>query len=152
MTWTYGGTPGRETPEERRDAVRSLVGDVVQSDQQIQDEEIAFFLAESRENVYSAASLVARNIAAKYARLVDSNVDSGGIQVSYSQRQANYESLANSLKREASRRGEVSIFTVGAGGISNIDVDRVRSNSDRVKPVFSVGMLSEDDSASGRVK
>jgi len=83
MAFSYDETNlSTDTAAGRLNAVRLLVGDTDTTDQQIQDEEITFALSQNGNNVYLTASWVARSIAAKYARLVDTDLD-GQLAESY---------------------------------------------------------------------
>jgi len=123
--------------------VRLLVGDTDTSDQQLQDEEILFFLTQTSDDVYLAASISASTIAAKYGRLVDVTLDNSNIKASYSQRQKNYLDLSRKLERKANRFGSKSLGLPDAGGLSVSEVSEVRADSDRVSSMFSVDALSE---------
>lgn len=138
MTWTYGGTPGSSTAAERRDSVRYLVGDTDTSDQQTTDEEISFALTQASNNVYGAASIVCRAIAAKYARLVSTSFDS--VRIQYGERQDHYEKLAVQREREAKRFGG-GLGTPVAGGISISEMDAVEDDADRPQPAFRRGQF-----------
>lgn len=134
MAWTYNNAPGTSSATGRRDAVRWLVGDTDTSDQQVTDEEVTFALSEAGDNVYSAAALVARGIAGKYARLVDNSFET--VDTSYSDRQKHYQQLATKLEQEARSRGG-RLGTPVAGGISIDTMDSVEDDSDRPDPAFT---------------
>ena len=123
---------GTTTASGRRNAVRFLVGDTDSTDAQVQDDEIAFALAQSADNVYSAAAYVCRTIAAKYARRVDTDLD-GALRASYSDLYSHYISLADSLDAEAKKQNGLG---VKAGGISKASISVVRQDTDRVTPPF----------------
>ena len=127
------------TSSGRLNTVRLLVGDTDTSDQQIQDEEIFFALSEHSDNVYSAAAFACRFIAAKYARLVTTQLD-GALQSNYSDLQKHYAALEASIKAldRESNGGKLGVY---AGGISIADMAAVDSNPDRVKPAFSIGQF-----------
>jgi hypothetical protein len=148
MTWTYGGAPGTDSAATRRDAVRFLVGDTDTTDQQITDEEITFALSQTSNDIYRAAAISCRSIAAKYAREVDSSVES--IRVAASQRQAHYTSLAVKMEKQASKYGSSGLGVPLVGGISEADIESVREDDDRVRPVFRHDMFRnppDDDEA-----
>ena len=72
MAWSYDPTDlDKDTASGRLNTVRLLVGDTDTSDQQAQNEEITFALSETNNNVYYAASWVARTVASQYARKVN---------------------------------------------------------------------------------
>jgi hypothetical protein len=123
--------------------VRHLVGDVDASDQQVQNEEIFFSLSQASDDIYEAASLTARAIAARYGRLVDTSVDQTGIQASYSQRQKHYMDLAFELDRQAKKYGGATLGVPSAGGLSRSEVMAVDSDDDRVPSMFVIDALRE---------
>ena len=123
---------GTTTASGRRNSVRFLVGDTDVLDVQAKDEEIAFALAQSSDNIYEAAAFVCRTIAAKYSRRVDTDLD-GALSASYSDLYAHYISLADSLEAEAKKQNGLG---VKAGGISKAAISVVRQDTDRVAPSF----------------
>ena len=140
--WTYDETAlGTGTPEERKNAVRLRVGDTNTDDQQIQDEEILFALSQTGTNIYSASAWVCRSIASKYSRYVDTDLD-GQLSEKYSQLQAHYKALADTLEYE----GKVTSGSIGvkAGGISQATVEVVQSLGDRVIPSFTRDQFLND--------
>lgn len=127
--WTYDPTNlGTATAAEQLDSVRFLVGDTDTNDQQVQDEEIAFALEQTGSNIYYAASWVARGIAAKYSRLVDTDLD-GQLAESYSQLQTHYSKLSDRLEYQ----GKTTSGGIGfaAGGLSRARMKAVESDTDR---------------------
>lgn len=127
--WTYDPTTlGTSSSAERLNTVRFLVGDTDTTDQQVQNEEITFALSESGDSVYRAASWVAKGIAAKYARLVDTELD-GQLSENYSQLQEHYKNLSNELSYLATKTGASLGFA--AGGLSKATIESVESNTDR---------------------
>jgi hypothetical protein len=145
MAWTYTATPGTTSDATRRDAVRLFVGDTDTLDQQLQDSEISFFLTQSSNDLYLAASIAASTLAAKYGRLVDTVLDDSNIRASYSQRQKNYSELALQMERKAAKFGTKSLGLPDAGGISVSEVSSVRLETDRVTAMFAVDELARDN-------
>lgn len=148
MSWTYSARPGTTTASSRLDAVRHLVGDVDSSDQQIQNEEILFALSQAGDDVYGAAALTARAIAARYGRLVDTSVDQTGISANYSQRQKHYHELSTELEKQSKKYGSTGLGMPDAGGLSLSEVHSVEEDPDRVPSMFTVDELivgSRDD-------
>lgn len=96
MSFTYSGDPG-VTPG---DAVRFLVGDIVEEDALLSDEEIAFLIElwKDKNSIYYAASMAAEAIAAKFAREVTVSSDSQSVSTSELQRK--YLDLAARLLRQ----------------------------------------------------
>lgn len=146
MTFTYAKNPGTETPAQRKDSVRLLVGDTDYDDKQLEDEEIFFSLSTASNDIFAAGAICARLIAAKYARLVDTTVDETGIRARYDQRQKSYSDLAVRLDNQSKQYGVGGTLGVpAAGGISVSDVKSADTDSDRVKSVFTVSRLVEFD-------
>ena len=135
MAWTYSGDPSSSD----KDAVRFLIGDTDTNDQLVQDEEINWALTEG--GVYYAASLTARSISAKFARRADFEV-SKDLKVSYSKTAENYNKLADTMDRKASKLAP----TPFAGGISVSDKESREEDTDRVKPVFRKSNFMDDES------
>lgn len=96
MGWTYSGNPNSSL----KDQVRFMIGDTVEANPLIQDEEIYFCLAEVNQNLYRAASNVCYNLAAQFTGLAQSESKSvGGLDISksYGDRAQRYERLAKDL-------------------------------------------------------
>jgi len=84
MAWSYSAADlSNTTSSGRLNTVRLLVGDTDTTDQQVQNEEINFSLAENNDNTYLSASWIARVISSKYARLVTTKLD-GALSSNYS--------------------------------------------------------------------
>jgi hypothetical protein len=118
------------------DAVRFLVGDTTQP-YQLTDLEIEFAL-DQNANIYSAAAIASRALAARYARRVDTKFET--VESKYGQLQQHYETLARHLDTQAKRRG--ALGTPVAGGISRAEVEAAEANADRVKPFFGANMFN----------
>ena len=143
MAWSYDeGNLNTDDTLGRLNAVRLLIGDTDTNDQQVQDEEIVFGLAQANNNVYSAGAWVCRTLAAKYSRNVDSEI-SGALKESASQLQDHYNSLADNLEYQGSKLGGLGI---AAGGIRVSTVDGIRANTNRVKPEFNKDQFKIDTS------
>ena len=136
MTWAYSGDPSVST----KDEVRFLIGDTDTTDQQISDEEITYAIANAGSTKLAAA-IVARAIAAKYARFVSKSV--GDLSIQYAQRQQHYHDLADILQAE----GNLVSVAPYAGGISVADKTAQESDTDRVLPSFTKGMHDGDGSS-----
>ena len=133
MTFTYDFDDlNTTTATGRRNAVRFLVGDTDPLDVQVQDDEIAFALTESGDNVYEAGAYCCRAIAAKYSRRVDTELD-GALSASYSDLHSHYLALAESLEAESKKQSGLG---VKAGGLSKAAISVVRQDTDRVTPSF----------------
>lgn len=138
MSFTYDETDLDEnTSSGRLNIVRLLLGDTNSLDQQLQDEEINFSLSMENDNPHLAASKSARYISAKYARLVDVELD-GQLREDYSQLRYSYSELAENLYSEyASSKAALGI---SSGGISTNEMERVRCDKNRPKS-FYVGQF-----------
>jgi hypothetical protein len=112
------------------DAVRFLLGDTG-TPSQLSDAEITFAL-DQNANIYGAAALCARALAARYARQVDTRFET--VESKYSQLRSSFENLARSLDQQAKRSGGMGLPM--AGGISKAEVETVDADTDRVKPFF----------------
>jgi hypothetical protein len=146
-SWTYdptqlGTTAGTGTPLHQ---VRRLIGDVKYSDQQMWDEEINFALAQRGYNpaspatsgvIYAAAADCCRNLSAELARQVD--IVQGELKTNYSNRAKAYMLLSRRYEFFASVRG---LGVVYGGGLSIADKQAQESNTDRVSPNFTIGMM-----------
>jgi hypothetical protein len=131
MTWSYNTNLLAINP---KDAVRLLIGDVLQSDPQMQDEEIAYLVA-SRGTLYGAAAECCRALAAKFGRTVDQQA--GTTKLSYSQLAKAYTLKSIEFETKATLSGAATPY---AGGISLSDKQLQDLNQDRVQPAFTKGM------------
>lgn len=132
MAWSYDATNlDTTTASGRLNIVRLLVGDTDTTDQQIQDEEITFALSAESDDVYGAASWIAKSLAAKYSRFVDIELD-GQLAENYSQLREHYQSLSNSLKTQSKTYS--ATLGVKAGGIKISEMETAEELTDRVKP------------------
>lgn len=96
MSWTYSADP----TSSNKDAVRWLVGDTNPDAPLVQDEEINFCLMEFNGEIYRAASVTARNIAAFFTSEAQSSSKSvGGLSLSksFGDKAQRYERLSKSL-------------------------------------------------------
>ncbi|HEY9819116.1 MAG TPA: hypothetical protein V6D20_25385 [Candidatus Obscuribacterales bacterium] len=135
MTWSYDPTDlDNDTASGRINVVRLLVGDTDTNDQQVQDEEITFALTQTSNNTYNAASYIAANIAAKYARKVTVELD-GALRGEYGELYRHYQKLASQLRQDSQRYNGASLG-LAVGGVSIATIEAVRANTDRVKPSF----------------
>lgn len=134
MAWSYDATDlDTATSSGRLNSVRLLIGDTDTNDQQVQDEEVTFALSENSNNVYLAASWLARTISSQYARKVDVQLD-GALSAKYSQLSQQYYKLAERLEYQGKKAN--ATLGVKAGGISIASVESVRQNTDRILPAF----------------
>lgn len=139
MAFTYDPSDlDTSTSSGRLNTVRLLVGDTNSADVQTQNEEIQFALSQHSDNVYSAGEFICKIIAAKYSRLVTTQLD-GALSSNYSDLAKQYSSLASSIKQMGiDARGGIRF---SAGGISISDMTATELNTDRVKPAFKIGQF-----------
>lgn len=86
----------------RVNAARLWVGDTDTSDEQLTDEEYNFYLGISNDSPIKCAVLVAYALGAKYARLVDTELE-GVLKEDYSQLSENYYRLSATLKMQSAQ-------------------------------------------------
>jgi hypothetical protein len=108
--------------------VRFLVGD---TENTLTNRDILFALDQT-SNIYGAAAICARALAARYARRVDTRFET--VETKYSQLRDSYEQLARSLDQQAKRKGGMGLPI--AGGISKTEIESVQASTDRVRPFF----------------
>ena len=134
MAWSYDPTDlNTTTASGRLNTVRLLVGDTDTTDQQVQNEEVTFSLTENGNNVYYSGAWIARAIASKYSRKVNTEL-SGALKADYSDLVTHYNSLADNLEYQ----GKTSGASVGvlAGGITKSKVEAVRQDTNRIEGSF----------------
>lgn len=134
MSWSYDPTDlDTTTASGRLNTVRLLVGDTDTLDQQVQNEEIMFALAENNNNIYYSSAWVCRTISSQYARRVTTQLD-GALSANYSDLIKHYAQRADTLEYQ----GKTSGAAVGilAGGITKSGVEAVRANTNRIEGSF----------------
>jgi hypothetical protein len=134
MAWTYDPTVIGTTPLYQ---VRNMIGDTVQANPQLQDEEVKFWLTQ-RSSVWGAAAECCRALATQYSRSVDQAA--GSTTNKYSQMAKAYASRAAAFESRAAIMGAAMPY---AGGISITDKLNQEMNADRVEPQFNVGMTDD---------
>ena len=140
MSWSYDETNlDTETSAGRINVVRFLIGDTDTNDQLVQNEEITFALGQSSENVYYGAAFCANTLAAKFARLVDTELD-GALSSKYSGLYKKFRGLSLQLKQDAVRQSGRA-FNVYAGGINIPTIESVRKDRNRPSSSFKVDMF-----------
>ena len=134
MAWSYDPTDlDTTTASGRLNTVRLLVGDTETLDQQVQNEEITFGLSENGDNIYYAGAWIARAIASKYSRKVNTSLD-GALKADYSDLAKQYKVLADDLEYQGKTSG--AVIGVLAGGITKSSVNAVRANTNRIESSF----------------
>ena len=147
MAWSYDESDLETTSAFGRiNTVRLLLGDTDSNDQQVQNEEIIFALAQTNNNVYYAAAWCARIVSAKYSRKVDTSIDNA-ISADYSNLSVQYQKLAESLEYQGKKSG--AVVGIKAGGITKSGVDAIRSNTNRITPSFRRDRFRNPPSYSG---
>ena len=137
MSWSYDVSDlNTTTSSGRLNSVRLLVGDTDTSDQLVQNEEITFALAQVGDNVYYAGSWICKAIAAKFSRMVDTQLD-GALSAKYSDRVKQYQLLSIQIEAQGKKTSGKALGAFG-GGISVIDMTSAREDTDRVKPAFTI--------------
>ena len=129
MAWTYSGNPATST----KDTVRYFVGDTQLDSPLTTDEEIAWALSQTGDEVYAAAVCVAKAISAYFSTLAETT-EIGPIKIQYGKRAETYEKKAVDLDNRAST--QFSSIIPYAGGISQSDKDSVDQDN---ATVFRIG-------------
>lgn len=132
MTWSYNTNL---LATNAKDAVRLLIGDVLDCDPQIQDEEIVYLIS-SRGTLYGAAAECCRALAAKFSRSVDQQA--GTSKLFYSQMAKAYTVKAFEFENKSAQFGAAMPYS---GGISLNDKQLQEMNTDRTLPLFTKGMM-----------
>jgi len=136
--WTY--TPDAD-PVADKDKVRLAIGDVISTDQQLQDSEIVGLLT-TYGSVRSASAEAARILAFKYARQADKWV--GDLKILASQKSRMYLDLYKSLVGESGT--VMPIWAVPtAGGVYVGDKESQAANDALVKPSFTRNAMDYRD-------
>lgn len=128
MSWTYN--PTDNTPLYQ---VRLYTGDNDATDPLLQDEEIAFILADEGNDVYRAVVTACETLAAKYSRRATSGGQQNGVLAQH------FMDLARRFRRKMARSG-ISPFV---GGQSIAAKANNTQNPDLVQPSFSRDQFSE---------
>lgn len=131
MTWSYSIA---DLATSAKDQVRAQIGDVLSTDPQLQDEEIATFIT-GRGSILGACADCCRAIASKFSRSVTQKA--GGSAANFSDLAKAYREMALQFEARAAAGGSALPY---AGGISNADKLSQELNDDRVSPQFAIGM------------
>jgi hypothetical protein len=119
---------------ERINNVRFLVGDTDSTNYAISNDNIAFTLTQAGDDVYGAAAICARALAAKYSVDVDTKFET--VSSSYSQLSKNYMALAIRLEAQSKKFGKRGLGIPLAGGIRVSEMDAADLDDDRLLPKF----------------
>lgn len=136
MAFTYDASTNRGK-------VRLLIGDNDSTDVLLQDDEVDFFLTDTSNNLYLAASFAAQAIAAQFSRLADTTVEE--VSKKYSQQAAQYTKLSLLLESK-SKRVASSIPDAVISGISRDKIRTQRKDEDRVQGKFYIDRFSNPPS------
>src|SRR5258706_5944624 len=131
VSWTYDPALITTSPLMQ---VRRLLGDVLASDQQVQDEEILWSLG--GWTIKGATAEMANSLAFQLARQVD--VVQGELKTNFSNRSKQYAALARQMKLLANTSAMPY-----AGAISIADKINVQSDPDRPPPDFQRGQFDD---------
>ncbi len=123
MSWTYSGDPTKSY----LDAIRFLIGDVVEDEPLLSDEEIVYLYKSSSNRINRAAAEACEAIAASFMREADVAV--GGMRVNLANKASQYLYLARILRQKTA----TDIPT----GVTSKERDYL----------FSIGMFSKDSKA-----
>lgn len=136
MTASYSGNPATSPV----DATRFLIGDTDPCQWYLQNDEIAYVLAQYNNSPPNAAIPCVYRIIAKLTRLADESV--GQVKISYSQKSKAYRVMIQDLRNQIAT-GDITPY---AGGIAVSDVINVNCNGNRVRPDFTKQMFSNRES------
>jgi hypothetical protein len=131
VTWTYNPAMIQTTPLFQ---ARFLIGDTIENDQQLADEEINFAM-NVRSSIWGAAATCCFTLSAKLSRKADTVT--GELHTLFSAQAKAYAA------RAAQYEDKSTIFGGGVpivGGISVTEKVNQIENSDRVVPNFNLGM------------
>ena len=128
MSWTYSGDP-TSSP---KDQIRFELGDTVESDPLLQDEEINFCMA--RESAYyGQLARACEAVAMRFSREASTKV--GALSLDLSARAQQWTDRAVVYRKRA-----VGSHAPYAGGMSQAEKESDRDNTDRTGPYFRKDM------------
>lgn len=130
MTWEYSGDPSTST----KDEVRFLIGDTNDADQQLQDEEVEYLIAEHGSATGSAVAAL-RVLGSRYSTLAVKSKAVGDLRIEYTDRSKAYMDLADSISGGATAYTPIPQAT----GILVADKLAADQDPDRVQPNFKIG-------------
>ena len=133
MTWSYKNPDNNST-----DLIRFLIGDTIESDPLLQDEEVNYFLNTVKLSINASACECVLAIIAKISREYDQSV--GPVKYTLSQRVKHFKELLKKL--EVKRSTGVSPY---CGGISISDTESIKSDTDRIEPRFTRDLDEKDE-------
>jgi phosphoribosylamine-glycine ligase len=136
MTATYTNRPGVRDI----DTVRREIDDRdcdPETDALLSDEEIQYYI-DSNSHILLAAAAAAESVAMTFAS-DGATKQVGDLRIDYGTegRSASYTTMADKLRKRAYKKAGANIY---AGGVSQSDKTAIESDTDRVQPVFTIGM------------
>lgn len=135
MAWNYDATLlSEDTSVGRLYIIRLITGDTDTDDQQLQDEEIYWYLTRHGDSIRYAAMDAVRGLIAKYSRDVDMWM--GHTRVGAAGRQRNYRMLLDYLENDMT----TALVEILVGGQSWSEKEAIHEDTDVVQPSFIIGM------------
>jgi len=131
MTWTYSGDPSSSV----KDFIRFTIGDTIEADPLLTDEEIIASDALESGDLGTAARCC-EAIASKFARLCDSKL--GPQTKSYAQKYEHYSREARKFRKRA-----CAFNAPTAGGLSLAEEVVAVLSTEIKQPIFSRDMMTE---------
>lgn len=122
-----------------KDQIRFLIGDTDSTSKQIEDEAITVFMTQAGDNLYLAASRIARLLSTRFARMNSVWVDS--VRIDYAAKAKAYLDLSMEL---AGIGGSSGLGAPFVGGVSISEMSGVASDTDRPPSSFTIGMGDDD--------
>jgi hypothetical protein len=133
VSWTYDATVLSDASATgRRNIVRLEIGDTDTHDQQLQDEEIDYFLGVTSDDTTLAALRSVEALIARYARQV--TVTQGPASFGAQERVSHYERLRGILRQRVALSAPWY-----AGGRSQSEKAALAADTDAVQPAFRIG-------------
>ncbi len=132
ISWEYSGDPATST----KDAVRFLLGDTVEADPQMQDEEIDYLLTLHADPT-TAAIAGARALVGRYTAQAVKSKSVGDLRIEFEDRAKAFRDLAKTLSSTAAS-GVVPIPV--ATGIRRSGKEAAQDDADRVAPTITIAM------------
>ncbi|MCL6597947.1 MAG: hypothetical protein K6T81_04335 [Alicyclobacillus macrosporangiidus] len=129
MGWTYSGDPAASD----RDRLRFDLGDTVQSDPLLQDEELDYCLS-AESSYYGALARACESIAMRFSREASTRV--GALSLDLAGRAKQWTERAQEYRRRAAAAHAPSV-----GGLSKSEEEAALSNPDRTGPYFRKDMM-----------
>lgn len=126
MSWSYSGDPSSSD----KDAVRFNIGDTIEADPQLQDEEILYLLDINGGSIQQATIDAFKALISKYSRFVNEKV--GDVSNALSDRLENFKLALSEYERK------LTAFVVPfAGGISVAGKKANERNTALIEPFFN---------------